>query len=155
MVLEWHLHVTVKAFIKRLNPLLVLRETKMCSHSRNVLILKVTHRKVTRNQARTCKSKQELFCPEKGGKWNGFGFLRGSVRISESFVNSVLGRSEFQLVSQCHVFTACSSSPCLHDGTCILDTSYTYHCACLAGYTGKRCENGECGLKLKPLWLPK
>uniref|UniRef100_A0A3P9Q2D0 Inactive serine protease PAMR1 n=1 Tax=Poecilia reticulata TaxID=8081 RepID=A0A3P9Q2D0_POERE len=40
--------------------------------------------------------------------------------------------------------SACSSSPCLHDGTCILDTSYTYHCACLAGYTGKRCENGTC-----------
>ncbi|KAM7002686.1 inactive serine protease PAMR1 [Tautogolabrus adspersus] len=37
--------------------------------------------------------------------------------------------------------SACSSSPCLHDGTCILDSSYTYHCACLAGYTGKRCEN--------------
>ncbi|KAI3371496.1 hypothetical protein L3Q82_024081, partial [Scortum barcoo] len=37
--------------------------------------------------------------------------------------------------------TSCSSSPCLHDGTCILDSSYTYHCACLAGYTGKRCEN--------------
>ncbi|XP_019934513.2 inactive serine protease PAMR1 isoform X1 [Paralichthys olivaceus] len=36
--------------------------------------------------------------------------------------------------------SACSSSPCLHDGTCILDSSYTYHCACLAGYTGKRCE---------------
>ncbi|XP_051915991.1 inactive serine protease PAMR1 isoform X2 [Hippocampus zosterae] len=37
--------------------------------------------------------------------------------------------------------SACSSSPCLHDGTCILDSSSTYHCACLAGYTGKRCEN--------------
>ncbi|KFP51806.1 Inactive serine protease PAMR1, partial [Cathartes aura] len=37
--------------------------------------------------------------------------------------------------------TACSSSPCLHDGTCILDKSGTYHCACLAGYTGNRCEN--------------
>ncbi|KAK5867648.1 hypothetical protein PBY51_012118 [Eleginops maclovinus] len=37
--------------------------------------------------------------------------------------------------------SACSSSPCLHDGTCVLDSSYTYHCACLAGYTGKRCEN--------------
>uniref|UniRef100_UPI003AAE62F1 inactive serine protease PAMR1 n=1 Tax=Centroberyx gerrardi TaxID=166262 RepID=UPI003AAE62F1 len=37
--------------------------------------------------------------------------------------------------------SACSSSPCLHDGTCVLDTSYTYHCACLAGYTGQRCEN--------------
>ncbi|XP_061139754.1 inactive serine protease PAMR1 [Syngnathus typhle] len=37
--------------------------------------------------------------------------------------------------------SACSSSPCLHDGTCILDSSYTYHCVCLAGYTGKRCEN--------------
>ncbi|XP_061577477.1 inactive serine protease PAMR1 [Cololabis saira] len=37
--------------------------------------------------------------------------------------------------------SACSSSPCLHDGTCILDSSYTYRCACLAGYTGKRCEN--------------
>lgn len=41
------------------------------------------------------------------------------------------------------MFAACSSSPCLHDGTCILDTSYTFHCACLAGYTGKRCESGE------------
>lgn len=40
-----------------------------------------------------------------------------------------------------HESSACSSSPCLHDGTCILDSSYTYHCACLAGYTGKRCEN--------------
>ncbi|NXU49315.1 PAMR1 protease, partial [Turnix velox] len=37
--------------------------------------------------------------------------------------------------------TACSSSPCLHDGTCILDKSSTYKCACLAGYTGKHCEN--------------
>ncbi|XP_049430504.1 inactive serine protease PAMR1 isoform X2 [Epinephelus fuscoguttatus] len=37
--------------------------------------------------------------------------------------------------------SACSSSPCLHDGTCILDSSFTYHCACLGGYTGKRCEN--------------
>ncbi|NWV01884.1 PAMR1 protease, partial [Upupa epops] len=37
--------------------------------------------------------------------------------------------------------TACSSSPCLHDGTCILDKSSTYRCACLAGYTGTRCEN--------------
>lgn len=41
------------------------------------------------------------------------------------------------------VFSACSSSPCLHDGTCILDTSHSYHCGCLAGYTGQRCENGE------------
>ncbi|NWT15562.1 PAMR1 protease, partial [Vireo altiloquus] len=37
--------------------------------------------------------------------------------------------------------TACSSSPCLHDGTCILDKSSAYKCACLAGYTGNRCEN--------------
>ncbi|NXI24141.1 PAMR1 protease, partial [Sterrhoptilus dennistouni] len=37
--------------------------------------------------------------------------------------------------------TACSSSPCLHDGTCILDKSSTFKCACLAGYTGSRCEN--------------
>ncbi|XP_053802773.1 inactive serine protease PAMR1 isoform X1 [Vidua chalybeata] len=37
--------------------------------------------------------------------------------------------------------TACSSSPCHHDGTCILDKSSTYKCACLAGYTGNRCEN--------------
>ncbi|XP_056271756.1 inactive serine protease PAMR1 isoform X4 [Pseudoliparis swirei] len=37
--------------------------------------------------------------------------------------------------------SACSSSPCLHDGTCVLDSSYTYHCACLAGYTGKSCEH--------------
>ncbi|KAM9015160.1 inactive serine protease PAMR1 isoform 5-T5 [Ara ararauna] len=37
--------------------------------------------------------------------------------------------------------TACSSSPCLHDGTCLLDKSGTYKCACLAGYTGSRCEN--------------
>ncbi|KAJ3596451.1 hypothetical protein NHX12_002858 [Muraenolepis orangiensis] len=37
--------------------------------------------------------------------------------------------------------SACSSSPCLHDGTCILDTSYSYYCACLSGYTGSRCQN--------------
>lgn len=37
--------------------------------------------------------------------------------------------------------TACSSSPCFHDGTCILDTTGSFRCACLAGYTGPRCEN--------------
>ncbi|KAG9281076.1 inactive serine protease PAMR1 isoform X2 [Astyanax mexicanus] len=37
--------------------------------------------------------------------------------------------------------SACTSSPCLHDGTCILDSSHSYHCACLAGYTGRRCEH--------------
>ncbi|KAJ8343172.1 hypothetical protein SKAU_G00305010 [Synaphobranchus kaupii] len=37
--------------------------------------------------------------------------------------------------------SACSSSPCLHDGTCILDSTHSYRCACLAGYTGTRCEN--------------
>ncbi|XP_019407368.1 PREDICTED: inactive serine protease PAMR1 isoform X2 [Crocodylus porosus] len=36
---------------------------------------------------------------------------------------------------------ACSSSPCLHDGTCILDKAGGYKCACLAGYTGNRCES--------------
>ncbi|NXN16562.1 PAMR1 protease, partial [Indicator maculatus] len=36
---------------------------------------------------------------------------------------------------------ACSSSPCLHDGTCILDKSGAYRCACLAGFTGNRCES--------------
>ncbi|PNJ68642.1 PAMR1 isoform 2 [Pongo abelii] len=35
----------------------------------------------------------------------------------------------------------CSSSPCFHDGTCILDKAGSYKCACLAGYTGQRCEN--------------
>ncbi|XP_038620886.1 inactive serine protease PAMR1 isoform X2 [Tachyglossus aculeatus] len=37
--------------------------------------------------------------------------------------------------------TACSSSPCFHDGTCLLDKVGSYRCACLAGYTGKHCEN--------------
>uniref|UniRef100_A0A3Q1MEG4 Inactive serine protease PAMR1 n=1 Tax=Bos taurus TaxID=9913 RepID=A0A3Q1MEG4_BOVIN len=37
--------------------------------------------------------------------------------------------------------TACSSSPCFHDGTCLLDSTGSYKCACLAGYTGKHCEN--------------
>uniref|UniRef100_A0A2K6D5N7 Inactive serine protease PAMR1 n=1 Tax=Macaca nemestrina TaxID=9545 RepID=A0A2K6D5N7_MACNE len=35
----------------------------------------------------------------------------------------------------------CSSSPCFHDGTCVLDKAGSYKCACLAGYTGQRCEN--------------
>lgn len=39
--------------------------------------------------------------------------------------------------------TACSSSPCFHDGTCLLDSTGSYKCACLAGYTGKHCENRE------------
>lgn len=46
-------------------------------------------------------------------------------------------------MSNAFTSTACSSSPCLHDGTCILDSSHTYHCACLGGYTGKNCEHGE------------
>nr|XP_006124524.1 inactive serine protease PAMR1 isoform X2 [Pelodiscus sinensis] len=37
--------------------------------------------------------------------------------------------------------TACSSSPCFHDGTCILDKAGAYRCACLAGYTGNHCES--------------
>ncbi|XP_061466759.1 inactive serine protease PAMR1 isoform X3 [Rhineura floridana] len=37
--------------------------------------------------------------------------------------------------------TACSSSPCLFDGTCTLDKIGGYKCACLAGYTGNRCES--------------
>ncbi|XP_072475253.1 inactive serine protease PAMR1 isoform X2 [Notamacropus eugenii] len=37
--------------------------------------------------------------------------------------------------------TACSSSPCFHDGTCLLDNAGSYRCACLAGYTGKHCES--------------
>ncbi|XP_053553127.1 inactive serine protease PAMR1-like, partial [Bombina bombina] len=36
--------------------------------------------------------------------------------------------------------TACSSSPCFHDGTCIVGSTGSYSCACLAGYTGKHCE---------------
>ncbi|XP_067849736.1 inactive serine protease PAMR1-like isoform X2 [Heptranchias perlo] len=35
----------------------------------------------------------------------------------------------------------CSSSPCLHDGMCLQLGPVNYECACLAGYTGKRCEN--------------
>uniref|UniRef100_A0A8D2JQ66 Inactive serine protease PAMR1 n=1 Tax=Sciurus vulgaris TaxID=55149 RepID=A0A8D2JQ66_SCIVU len=35
----------------------------------------------------------------------------------------------------------CSSSPCFHDGTCLLDKAGSYKCACLAGYTGQHCEN--------------
>ncbi|XP_066557144.1 inactive serine protease PAMR1 isoform X2 [Amia ocellicauda] len=37
--------------------------------------------------------------------------------------------------------SACTSSPCLHDGTCFLDSANSFRCACLAGYTGKQCEN--------------
>ncbi|XP_042609241.1 inactive serine protease PAMR1 isoform X4 [Cyprinus carpio] len=45
----------------------------------------------------------------------------------------------------------CISSPCLHDGTCIVDSSHSFHCACLAGYTGKRCEHVlECRRPLVP-----
>lgn len=38
---------------------------------------------------------------------------------------------------------ACSSSPCFHDGTCLLDKTGSYKCACLAGYTGQHCEHRE------------
>ncbi|XP_050960720.1 LOW QUALITY PROTEIN: inactive serine protease PAMR1 [Labeo rohita] len=45
----------------------------------------------------------------------------------------------------------CISSPCLHDGTCIVDSSHSFHCACLAGYTGRRCEHVlECRTPLIP-----
>ncbi|XP_056595372.1 inactive serine protease PAMR1 isoform X3 [Triplophysa dalaica] len=48
--------------------------------------------------------------------------------------------------------SACVSSPCFHDGTCIAESSHSFHCACLAGYTGKRCEHVlECR---RPLSLP-
>uniref|UniRef100_A0A8C4TGN7 Inactive serine protease PAMR1-like n=1 Tax=Erpetoichthys calabaricus TaxID=27687 RepID=A0A8C4TGN7_ERPCA len=49
--------------------------------------------------------------------------------------------------------SACLSSPCLHDGTCLLDATRSFRCACLAGYTGKQCENCElcASLLLSPL----
>ncbi|XP_018412983.1 PREDICTED: inactive serine protease PAMR1 [Nanorana parkeri] len=37
--------------------------------------------------------------------------------------------------------TVCSPSPCFHDGTCIVEKTGYYKCACLAGYTGRHCEN--------------
>ncbi|KAM4617364.1 inactive serine protease PAMR1 [Discoglossus pictus] len=37
--------------------------------------------------------------------------------------------------------TACSSSPCLHDGTCTVESTGSFVCACLAGYTGRHCES--------------
>lgn len=37
--------------------------------------------------------------------------------------------------------TVCSPSPCFHDGTCIVDKTGSYKCACLAGYTGRHCES--------------
>lgn len=37
--------------------------------------------------------------------------------------------------------TVCSPSPCFHDGTCIVEKTGSYKCACLAGYTGEHCEN--------------
>uniref|UniRef100_A0A673LIR5 Inactive serine protease PAMR1 n=1 Tax=Sinocyclocheilus rhinocerous TaxID=307959 RepID=A0A673LIR5_9TELE len=51
------------------------------------------------------------------------------------------------------ILLECISSPCLHDGTCIVDSSHSFHCACLAGYTGKRCEHvpdQNCGIPPKP-----
>eukprot|EP00062_Callorhinchus_milii_P019062 gi/632973210/ref/XP_007903041.1/ PREDICTED: inactive serine protease PAMR1 [Callorhinchus milii] len=39
------------------------------------------------------------------------------------------------------VIPACASSPCLHDGACVRDGAGRGRCACLAGYTGSRCEH--------------
>ncbi|XP_030883745.1 inactive serine protease PAMR1 [Leptonychotes weddellii] len=50
--------------------------------------------------------------------------------------------------------TACSSSPCFHDGTCLLDKTGSYKCACLAGYTGQRCENYLLDLVTSPTFCP-
>ncbi|XP_056134942.1 inactive serine protease PAMR1 isoform X2 [Lampris incognitus] len=36
--------------------------------------------------------------------------------------------------------SVCSPSPCLHHGTCIMDPLHSFHCVCVAGYTGHRCE---------------
>ncbi|XP_031425544.1 inactive serine protease PAMR1 isoform X2 [Clupea harengus] len=52
--------------------------------------------------------------------------------------------------------TACSSSPCLHGGTCFLDPVQTFRCACPADYTGPQCETSVphkkvCGIPPKPL----
>ncbi|XP_065154066.2 inactive serine protease PAMR1 isoform X4 [Paramisgurnus dabryanus] len=47
--------------------------------------------------------------------------------------------------------SACISSPCFHDGTCIAESSNSFYCTCLAGYTGKRCEHVlECRTPLSP-----
>ena len=37
----------------------------------------------------------------------------------------------------------CTTSPCLHGGTCIADESQGYNCTCPAGYSGRNCEIGE------------
>lgn len=59
---------------------------------------------------------------------------------------------------------ACTSFPCLHEGTCIDLPGGTYICVCLANYTGNMCENeietinydvpafnGHSYIQLKPL----
>lgn len=67
-----------------------------------------------------------------------------STQISSACAAKIVHPASVQtLMSSTFTSTACSSSPCLHDGTCILDSSHTYRCACLGGYTGKNCENGE------------
>uniref|UniRef100_A0A4W3HTE5 Inactive serine protease PAMR1 n=1 Tax=Callorhinchus milii TaxID=7868 RepID=A0A4W3HTE5_CALMI len=48
---------------------------------------------------------------------------------------------------------ACASSPCLHDGACVRDGAGRGRCACLAGYTGSRCEHESqsCAVPRAPL----
>ncbi|XP_041917184.1 inactive serine protease PAMR1 [Alosa sapidissima] len=52
--------------------------------------------------------------------------------------------------------SACSSSPCLHGGTCNLDPVQSFRCACPADYTGHQCETSvplkkACGVPPTPL----
>lgn len=136
---------------------------QMSTLSRNVLILKGLNSKAYTHkpnepvaQPDLVKVHKDLLCPHtfRDGKWirhwfciwiPWFSMMSKAVSfgIRPVLRNFSASKCDISLMSYMCVFAACSSSPCLHDGTCILHTSYTYHCACLAGYTGKRCENGE------------
>jgi len=50
---------------------------------------------------------------------------------------------DFQFTFQYLEFTSCSSSPCLHNSTCIARSEQTFQCVCSPAFIGLYCEIGN------------
>ncbi|XP_014347499.1 inactive serine protease PAMR1 isoform X1 [Latimeria chalumnae] len=123
---EWTLYVTPTFTVELRFPMLSLEFDYMCQY--DYLEIRDGDNVDSRLIARLCGNERPAPIRSSGSSFHILFVSDGSKNFDGFYAT-------FEEV------TACSSSPCFHDGTCILDGVDSFKCACLAGYTGKHCEN--------------